>query len=504
MAWTYESSGAGSDTRKIASMINAHNLMYQWRRDSTLGITARETAFNTQFGQTLGVTNNDFLARLQDAVNNDRDDLPGDQLNWYNIFQNYVVARGSEEFADVAGIGSALDGLTLDMYTNSKSVEPSVISITPGSNTHVFHSEIHINASRLNFLAGNTTVQLVEKVSDLSSETLTFEVSTPQGSGGTTLFNVYGEEPAATADVAGGQGRLGSLSGGGWDDGGVLENPNAESTAGDSLEFAGNWQCFDAISSSRFTTAPETALATRNVAAGEPYRGESDIKWIGDDANATLYIAQILNNPLLDLDETAWGTDVNDSPLGANGVSLMENNIVVCSFYYKGVPTGYTLTPELLAGGNTRTADETIQGVTSDGSSTWRLAVFAFFVRAGDTDGDLVFAMKLTNGGGNTSSSIDVQIQRISLQPLTGANNFGNLNFIAVPSIAPLAAGATDTFALGQTSEGKWQKFFTRWAGASTVANRNFALQDVYGQAYQLPSNSTETELESLITIEDK
>ena len=119
MAWTYEASGDGSDTRKIAAMINAHNLPYQWRRDSTDGITARETYINTQFGQSLGKTNNNFLARLQGAVDLDRLGLNQDQSVYYNIFQDYLVTRAKEEF-DVSGLRNAADELILDMYSNSK------------------------------------------------------------------------------------------------------------------------------------------------------------------------------------------------------------------------------------------------------------------------------------------------------------------------------------------------------------------------------------------------
>jgi hypothetical protein len=506
MAWTYNSDGDGSDTRKIASMINAHNLEYQWRRQATYGITARESDFDTQFGQTLDVTNNEFLADLQGQVNSVRGSLNSNQKAWQDIIRDYIIQRASEEFTDVSATNrnpaNALDGLILDMYGDTKSVEPSVISITPATNTHIFHSEIHAHASELSFLAGDNTVQLVEKVGDVASQTLNFEVTSPQTVGGQTNFRVYGGNAASVPDVAGGLGLMGTFNTRNWNSGGLLSNPNAAQTANVAAEeFAGNWRCFDSITSGRFDAAPVLPLATRNTTVADTYYGSSDIKWVGDNANATLYIAQLLANPLRNLDTTAWGSTANDSSFVRSGFTSSEGGVLVCSYYYRGVPTGYTLTPELHTGGNVRTADETIQGVTSDGSSTWRLAVYAFYVRAGDTDTDVAFALNLTNGGGNTSSSINVQIQKITLE---APSRVGNLWFIGVPSMTPKAVGAKDSFTLAQTSEGKWQKFFTKFAGPSTQNARAFSFPDVNGQAYQLPSNTTETELESLISIEDK
>jgi hypothetical protein len=502
MTWTYESSGDGSDTRKLASMINDHNLYYQHCRDSTLGITARETAFNTQFGETLGTTNNAFLSTLQGTVNSFRETMPSLQSDMYSIFQSYMQVRGREDF-DSSSLQTAIEGLINDMHSNTKSVEPSVISVTNNSNTHIFHSEIHARCSELSVLNSGNPLD-VQKVSDLASETLTFEVTQEQSQSGRTAFKVYGDAASTTSDVAGGFGQMSAFTTSGWNSFGVLTNGSAVNAASDSDEVAAGWRCFDAISSGRFTTAPETALVTRNTAAGEPYYGATDFKWIGDDTNATLYLAQRIANPLRNLNTTAWGANVNTNASIASGLRGAAGKVIVCSFYYKGVPTGYTLTPEILSGGNTRTADEVVQAVTSDGSSTWRLAVSAFFVRPGDTDTDMVFALKLTNGGGNTSSGIDVQLSRISLEVMSSSNLRGNLWFIGVPSITPVGLGGKDTFTLEQTSEGKWQKFFTKFSGSSTRQNRPFALKDPNGQAYQLPSNTTETELESLITIEDK
>jgi hypothetical protein len=483
-------------------MINLHNLYYQHCRDSTLGITARETAFDTQFGTTLGVTNNAFLNTFQNRVNSFRQNMPTLQGTTYADFQSYMRVRGREDF-DVANgnLQRCIEGLIADMHANTKSVEPSVIDVTPDAspaNAHIFHSEIHARASALSVAAGSGVLS-VEKVSDLASETLYFEVTNEQSLSGNTSFRVFGDSPSTTSDVAGGLGDLGTFRTRGWNNFGILSNGSAND-APQTGEAALGWRCFDAISSGRFTSAP-TALVTRNNTAGEPYYGTYDFEWVGDDTNATLYLAQILSNPLRNLDTTAWGTNVNTQAISKGGVSAATEKVLMCSFYYRGVPTGYTLTPELLSGSNVRTADETVKAVVSDGSSTWRLAVFSFFVRAGDTDTDLVFALNLTNGGGNTGSGISVQLSNIALEAPT---NFGNLWFIGVPSVTPKSMSANDNFVLEQTSEGKWQKFFTKFAGSSVNSGRAFALQDQNGQAYQLPSNATETEPESLITITDK
>lgn len=501
MAILYSSSGTGSDFHIMGLLISGHNRERYLLTDATNGLEAKiRTDLTTNFNTSANDNKRAANSALIESVNAERDDLPNKKGTWKSRLDDWLLSSIYEGLDSRSrSVSQVLFDLQTDMYANSKKVTASVgNAVMVGSpNTHVYASKIHAAAS----LANLGTLVNAEKFTDLSSEVLSFMVSSPQNAQGVVTFDVYGEPsvdeaPNLYPDTNGGLGNLGRYTTSGWTAGGFVNNNGAQSAPRNSDEIASEWRRFatanDADDNTPYDTAPASVGWARVTGAtpvtGDCYYGSTAFKCTGDNTQKRMYLAQLVHNPNLDVNTTAWGSSANNTTLSRIKASD-DGKVLFVSFRYKGVPTGHTLLPKIIYNGSTRSADATIQGVTADGSSTWRQAVYAFLISSppGFSTEHVIAALELRNGGSVIPATTVAYADVLKVEVGTV---IANLWIHGVPNHAPLAIEERDRFTLTKTSEGKWQKYFTD----------NYT--DRFGQRVQLPSG-TATESESLVLFTD-
>jgi hypothetical protein len=486
MAITYEADGAGSDTHVFARCANATNRERRIMASECFGLVGRIQA---DFNETLNTesTSNEKNALAQivnSAIIERRNAFESAQQVWIGAASQWLttkVANDGLAFSPTAQ--DAFDALYADMGTNNKLFEAQSADIAEdGSpNIHVHASNLHAQESFL-----TNSAKMIRYATDLDTETLTARVSAAQSaSSGAGRMALAGQFQAGSGgvypDLLAGWGSLGDVSFTGWNIGGLVINNKAQAQGvGD--EFSVGWRAFTASPDSN---APTTGRVVRDTDAGVPYHGTSCFKFVGNDVATSIYAAQVLNNPNLDLNTTAWGTSAN-----ARATQIItpqqEGQILFVSFYYRNLPTGYTMLPVLISNGNILENDEIVVDTVKDNSNTWRKAVFAFRVRQGMAVERLIFSVRLSRGSAIAAGAT----ARFDVLKVEMGQRLGNFWFHATPSQTPLGRDGEETFTLTQTTRTKWETFWARY------------FTDRFGQAVQLPAG-TATESEDLITLED-
>lgn len=491
MAFSYLADTPQSTFERICSYINLNNLAYQHSRNTShgwdgFGYKHANYGLRAQFS---GATPDDeeavSLSDGLDMIASFRNRAAADARFARARFERYVRRHFPVE-ATVRSrqLAELFDALHADMVANSKSVLKGTGSISGNaSSTHWFISSLNANATLLK----NTASVNIEHFTNKSSEALTFECISPQGTSGESLFAVYGEEEGQYQDELSGKGSLGTISTVGWTEYGLLRNGNAvvegASSEGENIS---QWRGFKTFLPVDGTDPnPDIGMLTRASGSGgaaNAYWGENYFVFTGDNATDVYYIAQVLNNPLRTLSTDSWGSTANNSPIQR----VQEDGLhLTFTMDYNDLPTGVTLVPVLIIGGSEVAFDEAVRATAT--TTSWAKAAYCTVIDKDQANDEIIFALKIS--GTNLASTMNLKMQNLKL---TVSGLVDNFFVVGTPSVEPLGYSQKDTFTLTQSTNPRFQTFFYRY------------YRDRFGQRYQFPSaSSSETETDTTVQIQD-